>query len=137
MEYIKDLLLVLSGVLISPLWLKFLNRKKDKTDQSINTMTECQKNIENLRSYIKDLESKVSRMTSVMNDEIQKNKTKEDLLISEVKNLREENRNQEKELHRLNKTIHSLQEKIIEANKKINQKANKPKRKPVIKKSVC
>jgi tRNA C32,U32 (ribose-2'-O)-methylase TrmJ len=135
-EYIKIFLTMLCGALIPSVFNRFLNKRKQLLEEALLQTTDCEKNMEILRSVIEQLREELDRVKKSMSDQAATLRLDKDILQDNMRNIMNKNMIQEREINLLKTTIVELKAENAKFHKLYATKAKsqiktKPKKKVV------
>jgi tRNA C32,U32 (ribose-2'-O)-methylase TrmJ len=107
-EYLKMFLTMLCGALIPSVFNRFLNKRKQLLEEALLQTTDCEKNMEILRSVIEQLREELDRVKKSMSDQAATLRLDKDILQDNMRNIMNKNMIQEREINILKSTIVEL-----------------------------
>jgi tRNA C32,U32 (ribose-2'-O)-methylase TrmJ len=107
-EYLKIFLTMLCGALIPSVFNRFLNKRKQMLEEALLQTTDCEKNMEILRSVIEQLREELDRVKKSMSDQAATLRLDKDILQDNMRNIMNKNMIQEREINLLKSTIVEL-----------------------------
>lgn len=135
-EYLKIFLTMLCGALIPSVFNRFINKRKNQLEEALLSSTDCEKNMEILRSIIEQLREELDRVKKSLSDNAITLKLDKDILQDNMRNIMNKNIIQEREINLLKTTIVELKAENTKfhklyATKTKSQIKTKPKKKVI------